>query len=63
MNKLVKKPKAKLALTKVGARVRTPQGASPVEAKLHDPLETLRRETYMRKVCQLQRQAGQKLVG
>jgi len=63
MNKLVNKPKAKLAPIKVGARVRTPHGTPPVDAKLHDPLETLRRETYTRRVCQTQRQAGQKPVG
>jgi len=55
------KPKAKLASTKVGARVRTQKIVAPVEAKMHDPLETLLRETYTRRICQLQ--VGQKLVG
>ena len=62
MNNRPNKPKAKRA--RVNARAtRAPKGISPSEAKLHDPLETLRRETYTRRVCQTQRQAGQKPVG
>ena len=55
------KPKAKLAPAKVGARVRTRKIVASIEVKMHDPLETLLRETYARRICQLQ--VGQKLVG